>query len=91
MGMTPSLYLFKLADSPKEQTDIPTKEIQGPSPNYKIYQALWGPLNETIFTSNEDGTIRIYDTETGKQIKIINEHTKAVNRIQFDKKSTYIH
>ncbi len=27
----------------------------------KILEAVWGPLNETIITANEDGTIRSYD------------------------------
>ena len=27
----------------------------------KILQAVWGDLNRTVLTANEDGTVRIYD------------------------------
>jgi translation initiation factor 3 subunit I len=84
MGATPVISLFKVADDPRDQNDTPIREIPGPG-LHKIYHAVFRPNNETIYTCNEDGTVRVYDTETGKQINIVNVHKKAVNRMQFDK------
>jgi len=52
---------------------------------------LWGPLNENVITACEDGTIRVYDVKNGEQIKVINEHTKAVMQLSYDKtKSVFV-
>ncbi len=45
-----------------KENDTPIREIPGPG-LHKIYHAVFGPNNETIYTCNEDGTIRVYDTE----------------------------
>ena len=35
-------------------------------PKGRIQRALFGPLDKTFVTGGEDGTIRLWDTETGK-------------------------
>jgi len=37
----------------------------------KITEALWGPVNETIITSGDDGTIRKWDTTTGEEVRSV--------------------
>jgi len=59
-------------------------EIQGRG-EAKIQHAVWGPLNETILTACEDGTIRVYDVRNGEQVKVISDHTKAVMQLNFSK------
>ncbi|KAF2069870.1 hypothetical protein CYY_008810 [Polysphondylium violaceum] len=55
------------------------------SPNCKITHATWGPLNQYIFSSGEDGAIRIYDVEKKSLHHTFVENTKKVNRIEWTK------
>jgi hypothetical protein len=52
-------------DSPVMEVQLPKSEGTGKDKEgyAKITQAAWGPLNQTIITSNEDGSLRVYDTE----------------------------
>lgn len=57
----------------------------------KILHARFGPLNKTIITGDEGGSITIYDTETGQQLNQITPHKGPVTKINFDsKKITFI-
>jgi len=89
MGLLPSIFVYR-TPTPEDRFSreldftVPKLEIkQTGKPYGKIHQALFGPLNSTIFTANEDGTVRIFDTETGKQLQAANVHTKGVNGLQF--------
>jgi len=86
MGYLPTILLYRVAgdrSSQREHAD-PIREItQGNQPYGKINQAMFGPLNTQIYTANEDGTIRIFDTETGKQLQSAAIHTKDINSIAF--------
>jgi translation initiation factor 3 subunit I len=62
----------------------PVIEIVGRN-EAKIFQASWGELNRTIYTANEDGTIRVYDVRKGEQIEVIQQFSKAVMQISWDK------
>jgi len=55
----------------------------------KILQALWGPLNQNIFTANEDGTVRVYDARNSEQIHVIGDHSKSVVQLSFSKDGLY--
>jgi len=55
------------------------------SPNCKITHATWGPLNKYIFSSCEDGAIRIYDVEKRTLHHTFVENTKQVTRIEWTK------
>ncbi|EGG21057.1 WD40 repeat-containing protein [Cavenderia fasciculata] len=55
-----------------------------PSPNCKITQASWGPLNKQIFAACEDGVVRIYDIEK-ETVKNITDNTKMVTKIAWMK------
>jgi len=65
----------------------PAIEIIGKN-EAKIIQASWGNLNETIFTANEDGTVRVYDAKNGEQIQVIQNFGKAVMQIAWDKRKS---
>ncbi|ETO08107.1 hypothetical protein RFI_29281, partial [Reticulomyxa filosa] len=44
----------------------------------------------TIVSSSEDETIRIWDVKTGKQIKILNGHIDCINNVIFSLDENYI-
>jgi hypothetical protein len=48
-------YLFHPLENQKPVIEIVGKNVA------KILHTVWGPLNQTILTANEDGTVRIYD------------------------------
>ena len=59
----------------------PKKTILGHT--QKVTRALWGPLNEVIFSGSDDTTLRVWDPETGKQKGIIEGvHTKRITDVQ---------
>jgi len=82
-GLLPSICIWDLSTDPRVVTK-PIWEIPGRN-EAKILHASWGPLNETIFTACEDGTMRVYDSKTGEQVKVISDHTKAVMQISWSK------
>jgi translation initiation factor 3 subunit I len=55
---------------------------------HKVHQALWGWHNESIITANSDGSVRIYSTERGKELQLIQAHRSAVMSVQYDKYRT---
>jgi len=86
----PSVLVWPHARDHRDQSDTPLREISQPSqPYYLTNQALFGPLNTTILTANNDGTIRVFDTETGKQVSVVQEHKKGVNSLSFSADQGY--
>ncbi|PRP73590.1 eukaryotic translation initiation factor 3 subunit I [Planoprotostelium fungivorum] len=66
-----------------DTTQKPSKPIVKINVNSesKVYNAIWGPRNQTVYTAGEDGSVRIFDVRTGKELKIITDHTKPVTQI----------
>jgi len=56
----------------------------------KIYSAVWGPLNETIICSCDDGTIRQFSTEDGKEKLSVKEHKNKVTKISLSQDKTLL-
>jgi len=48
----------------------------------QILGAIWGWRNESLITAHQDGTVRVYNTESGKEVESIQAHRKAVTSIQ---------
>lgn len=48
----------------------------------KVTSTIWGPLDKTIITGHDDGTITHWDTTTGRVISTIKEHKGAINDLQ---------
>jgi len=82
LGYMPTVCIWDV-----NQRGGPSMEITGRNET-RILQAVWGPLNRTIITANEDGRIVIYDTRTGQQLKSIDDHTKGVMHIAMNKQRT---
>eukprot|EP01094_Clydonella_sp_ATCC50884_P017604 TRINITY_DN3092_c0_g1_i1.p1 TRINITY_DN3092_c0_g1~~TRINITY_DN3092_c0_g1_i1.p1 ORF type:complete len:344 (-),score=82.86 TRINITY_DN3092_c0_g1_i1:49-1080(-) len=80
MGMTANILIYKLADDVQDQANEAALTINTTG---KILQAHWTPLNREIITCNEDGTVRVYDAETGDEIDCVEAHSSTVNSISF--------
>jgi len=85
MGHKPFILLYRVADEPQQQKAHAAAilTIEQPTPFGKIHQAAFGPLNTHIYTANEDGTIRVFDTETGKETQCEKVHDKGINGFEF--------
>jgi len=84
LGYKPTILIWDLQQPPNK----PIIEITGRN-EAKIMQALWSPLGDSILTSNEDGTIRVYDTRTGEQTVQISDHTKSVMHIAYSRDTLF--
>jgi len=87
LGYRSSIKIWDLSSSgrvnPKPQLEFLPKN------DAKIIQAAWGPLNRTIFTAHEDGRIIVFDIRKGgEQLKVIDEHSKPVMQLAFNKQQT---
>jgi len=85
LGYLPTICIWDVNQGSRDSR--PILEITGKH-EAKILQAVWGPLNRTILTANEDGRIVIYDVRTGGQLKVIDDHVKAVMQLSFSKKES---
>jgi len=86
-GKSAVLRIFRISENSAAQLDTPLKVIM-PDADVPIQRALWGPLNDRIYTANDDGSIRIYDPETGKQLMKADIHKKSIRDMQWDKTQT---
>jgi translation initiation factor 3 subunit I len=91
MKLSPAIQIFNL---PRDERELKTKSqlstllIPTPQGHGRIYKALWGPHNETIMTACADKTIKVYDSERGEVLKVVQAHDKEVTNIQYDKWQT---
>lgn len=46
-------------------------------------QAMWGPLNKSIYSVSEDCCVYIHDVETGELLHRISDHQGPINSISF--------
>ena len=46
------------------ETSEPVRAMTCPAS--RINEALWGALNQTVISGHEDGSLRLWDVETGK-------------------------
>eukprot|EP01113_Clastostelium_recurvatum_P048479 TRINITY_DN883_c0_g1_i1.p1 TRINITY_DN883_c0_g1~~TRINITY_DN883_c0_g1_i1.p1 ORF type:complete len:339 (-),score=75.26 TRINITY_DN883_c0_g1_i1:22-1002(-) len=81
MGHAPSIQIYNIEG---RRPVGPPVEIVGPQTT-KLNTALWGPDNKTVFACGDDAIVRVFDVSTRKQIAEIKDHSKAINRIAFDK------
>jgi translation initiation factor 3 subunit I len=78
-----AIFIYNLEKDIKEQTSNPVREMFGDTG--KINAALWGSLNHHIFTGSEDGTLRKWNVEEGKEEMKVQAHTKEIRSMQFSK------
>merc|ERR1712061_65518 len=49
----------------------------------KATKVKWGPFDETLVSIFEEGTVIIWDSQTGEQNKLIQAHATAVTSMNF--------
>ena len=94
----PTLFIYNLADFPDDllgqpnpnQETVPVREMFVPGSNVKMCGALWGSLNQTVIAAYDDGSVRVWDVDSGQEINRVQEHKKQINSIQFSKDHTMI-
>lgn len=83
MGNVATIFVWdidlgNIANTP----DCPVHSMKGHTG--KCSKALWGPLNETIFSASDDTTVRVWDPKTGTQKAVVEgHHKKLITDIQF--------
>lgn len=81
----PTIFVYNVdSDDEKE----PVRELFVENNTTKMNCALWGPLNSTIISCDDDGVVRLWDVEKGVQVSHKQEHKKAINSMQFSKDQT---
>jgi len=88
----PSIFIHNLQEDLSTQSDDPVRTFT-PGPEKgdrpaKINAALWGALNHTIISCDDDGVVRQFDVEHSKQTRQVQEHKKAIASMQFSKDQT---
>merc|ERR1711934_745986 len=86
MSSKPTIFIYDLdasARGDEVSSQEPSREMLGHES--KINMAVWGPLNETIFSCSDDGTVRAWNPEIGKNIKTIDAHEKGIQTMSFSK------
>ena len=80
-GQDPTTY----PESPRLEIDLPkdhTNKRVNPT------NVVWMPLNETLLVTFDNGTIRLYDPQTGDEMEEIQAHEKKINRVRFNREKT---
>jgi len=85
-GVVSSINLYNIKDDTSQQSHEPVRELL--CKESPITVALWGTLNQTIISGHRDGSIRIWDTESGAVMRTITEHKGEIKSLQFSKDRT---
>jgi translation initiation factor 3 subunit I len=84
MSSKPTVFIYDLdMENLADMSTEPVRELLGHSA--KINNAFWGPLNETIFSCSDDGTVKIWNAENGKCARTLDAHEKAIHNMSFSK------
>lgn len=90
-GQDPTVFIYNLAEPGKEQMGA-LRQLREDD-HGRINTALWGSLNETVLAACEDGSIRVWDVEEGKQkhrTAVDAGHRKEITDMQFSKDHSMI-
>lgn len=87
MSVSPVIQVFNLTKDmeAKGKGHMSVMSVSTPQGHGKIYKALWGPRNQSILAACQDGTIKVYNSETGALEKTVKAHHKDCLYIQYDK------
>lgn len=77
----PTIFIYNLVEDLSKQETEPVRAMFGNTG--KICDALWGCLNQTVISGSDDGSVRVWDVETGTEILKVIDHKKPINSIQF--------
>jgi len=86
-----SVYDAPENDDPANYPDSPRLEIYLPKIDGKRVNAtniVWLNLNEALFVTFDNGSIRLYDPVTGEELDEFFPHEKKINRVSFNQDKT---
>uniref|UniRef100_A0A6V2L3S8 Eukaryotic translation initiation factor 3 subunit I n=1 Tax=Ditylum brightwellii TaxID=49249 RepID=A0A6V2L3S8_9STRA len=87
-----SIYDIPQDASPDDYDDTPRLEIDLPKTNdgkrVNPTNVVWLNLNEALFVTFDNGSIRLYDPVTGDELEEFFPHEKKINRVSFNKEKT---
>lgn len=86
-----SVYDVPENDDPSTYPDGPRLEIELPKIDGKRVNAtniVWLNLNEALFVTFDNGSIRLYDPVTGEELDEFFPHEKKINRVSFNRNKT---
>ena len=70
-----------------QAAEVPVVELKGHE-GYVLY-ALFSPDAKKVITSGQDGTVRLWDAETGKELRELEEHTGTMISVALRFLSSY--
>jgi translation initiation factor 3 subunit I len=87
-----SVYDIPENDDPENFPETPRLEIDLPKmPDGKRVNPtniVWLNMNEALFVTFDNGSIRLYDPVTGEELEEIFPHEKKINRVSFNRDKT---
>jgi translation initiation factor 3 subunit I len=83
-----SVYDVPENDDPSSYSDTPRLEIDLPKTSdgkrVNATNIVWLNLNEALFVTFDNGSIRLYDPVTGEELDEFFPHEKKINRVSFN-------
>ena len=90
MSAPASVRVYKMPPTGREDHLPSQPEQRVDFGNQRVTRARFGPLNQTIVASDENGTLRMLDTETGQVKEEVREaHSRAITDLQFSHDMTH--
>lgn len=88
MGRSSSIHILGLARDLVncEAQDKLTIEVD----RYRIMRAFFHDVNRQLITAHEDGSVRRWDTETGKHLETVQLHTKLISDLKLSEDGTHM-
>ncbi|KAI8811642.1 WD40-repeat-containing domain protein [Cladochytrium replicatum] len=88
MGQKCKIHIVEIAENPEDQDDETLTIIT--VPGSKVTVAEWGALNRYIYTGHEDGTLSMWDPESGELVKSVKIHDGQITDMQFSKDRSHM-
>jgi len=87
----PTIFIYNIDDLEEKKSTEPVRIMRAEKTDKssaKFNVALWTSLNHHIISAGDDGTVRMWDVETAKELQKAGDHKKAINGMQFSKDET---
>lgn len=87
MQSVSAVRILRIAADPAEQSAEPVATLTGP--RGRISRVEWTDANRTLLTASEDGCLRRWDVETGKELACEKLHEKNIQDVQLSADGTH--
>jgi len=90
-NQTPTVFVYNINEEMTPDCAEPVRALEAPSSRGSRFNvAVWSSLNQNIITCGEDGFIRVWDVEKGKEIQKVHAHDKNIANMQLSKDQTML-